>query len=1426
MSNNPSRQFSTNPASAPRSALRQRLPGARACLATLLILALLGFSQPSSAQVSLPNGGVSENVVDLRVKTIGGLVTVDRQFEEGRWHINLRWAPAVLSGEAVGSVTCKAYPELKIQGHPYTGDGLSWLRENRYSARVTGYFDGSDCPANRLKTIRWQDRNSGQWMEYERSSTSDLQLKLVRYGNRNDIATQLLYDPQGKLQSVKDHHGNTVLHYLYTGDQLTEIRDNPGLIPGNTAAARAVKYTYTNVTNAQGVSYPTISQVTDVLGNVTRYTYTGTYLATLTDPEGRIRRYDYTADRVTQYTDAEGNVTRYVYDYDKLKKEFYVRTTYPATVAGSRILEQWYDLDGRVVRRDVNGQSEYRKGPTDTATRSETRADGAGRQTVTTQDEYGNTIKTVYPDGSTTSAKYSAVHGQVTEETDELGIKTTYDYDSQGNLTRKTEAVGLPEQRITEYAVNHLGQLSKETRKGQGGAPDASVSYAYDNRGNRVEMTDPLGKTSSYTYDIQGDVSQLTDAAGRIWQAEHNAAGRLTARIDPLGHRAEVSYDKVGNRIQSKDALGNLTRFTFNAQNRVTQIINPLGGTRTSTYDAQGCVIAEINEAGQTVSRSTYNAQGQLVSTQDAAGNAAQYRYDPSLTPFAPVSIQHAGVTRDMRFDSADRIIEQTESWSEGSTTRSASSKNVYDKKGRLIEYIDRLGNKTQLAYDGLDRLISVTDAQGGVTQFSYDARDNLLSLTDANGNTTRFEYDANNRKTQETRPLGQRTTYTYDAIGQLTEAVDAQGNKQRYTYDNAGRANKEERLNAAGQLTRTITYSYNALGTLTGITDSNTGHADHQAWRSEITVDALQRKTKETITLGNQTVSFDTTYSATGRKASQSLADGTLITYSYDQNGGDGKGTDELNAIELPGTGTISIGNRHWGQPKQITYPGGSQRQNDYDALLRLQKIQLKSAGQQSLMQRQYSFDAESNITGLQTEYGSIAYGYDNLYRLTQVTPSISSGLGLPNERYTYDKLGNRLTDSQRPNPNQGNTAWRYDGNNQLLESATEDTGLLISNSQAISHQYDANGSLIQKSSPANDPYHNQKYQYDAGNRLTEVQTPSGDKIASYQYDPLGRRIRKTEYRELNGGNWQALATPRTTTFYYADEGLAAEYEQSGNNPAELKTQYGWEPNGMWGTSPLFLKTTRTGQTTPEYFYAQNDHLGTPQQLIDQAGEMVWAQRAEVFGKTSVVIDTVTNNLRFPGQYYDRETNTHYNYFRDYEPSAGRYIQKDPIGLGGGINIYLYVDGNPLSSIDPTGEIVIPVFVYYGAAALVGAIIANAARGGSKGKRSDDPFDGATGARPSSGTSSKPERSAEDEKKAQAEHDWYKSVCENKRPPSGDRCQDILNEANRAEACSRLMSDWDEKWQPGRHASDIVREFQRHKRLMREYAECKKECS
>jgi len=96
-------------------------------------------------------------------------------------------------------------------------------------------------------------------------------------------------------------------------------------------------------------------------------------------------------------------------------------------------------------------------------------------------------------------------------------------------------------------------------------------------------------------------------------------------------------------------------------------------------------------------------------------------------------------------------------------------------------------------------------------------------------------------------------------------------------------------------------------------------------------------------------------------------------------------------------------------------------------------------------------------------------------------------------------------------------------------------------------------------------------------------------------------------------------------------------------------------------------------------------DHLDTPQLLTDRHQRIVWRQNQTAFGAMKVQ-SRLTFNLRFPGQYYDQESGLHYNYFRDYDPGLGRYIQRDPIGLEGGINTYAYVDGNPLSYVDPLG--------------------------------------------------------------------------------------------------------------------------------------------
>jgi len=102
--------------------------------------------------------------------------------------------------------------------------------------------------------------------------------------------------------------------------------------------------------------------------------------------------------------------------------------------------------------------------------------------------------------------------------------------------------------------------------------------------------------------------------------------------------------------------------------------------------------------------------------------------------------------------------------------------------------------------------------------------------------------------------------------------------------------------------------------------------------------------------------------------------------------------------------------------------------------------------------------------------------------------------------------------------------------------------------------------------------------------------------------------------------------------------------------------------------------------------YYVHADHLGAPQRITDGGQNLVWDTAFTPFGEVAQVSAGVTENLRFPGQYADAETGLSYNFFRDYDPTVGRYVESDPIGLWGGINTYAYVLGNPTGFIDPVG--------------------------------------------------------------------------------------------------------------------------------------------
>jgi len=391
-------------------------------------------------------------------------------------------------------------------------------------------------------------------------------------------------------------------------------------------------------------------------------------------------------------------------------------------------------------------------------------------------------------------------------------------------------------------------------------------------------------------------------------------------------------------------------------------------------------------------------------------------------------------------------------------------------------------------------------------------------------------------------------------------------------------------------------------------------------------TYDALGQKLTETVDYGPFTVSHSYEYYANGLKKSFTGPDNVKITYSYDEN-------NRLSAIDIPNAGRITYNTYHWNHPAKITLPGGSQIDLTYDPLMRLLSKTVKDPSQQFLMDYEYEYSPTNNITKKTTEQGEHAYQYDELSRLTQATHPV-----LEDEHYTYDLLSNRLTASNA----QG--ICRYDANNALLNYGNTE------------FEYDPNGNLVKKTTGTQITH----YEYNIKNRLVRVTNSQDDLIAEYGYDPIGRRI------------WKKVEGIKTY-FIYADEGLIGEYDENGT---EIKA-YGYRPDSIWTTNPLFQKTNGS------YYWYQNDHLGTPQKLIDSQGDVVWEAVYEAFGKARVDVELVENHLRFAGQYFDKETGLHYNWHRYYEPTTGRYLSVDPILSA---NLYAYVSGNPLTFIDPLG--------------------------------------------------------------------------------------------------------------------------------------------
>ena len=275
----------------------------------------------------------------------------------------------------------------------------------------------------------------------------------------------------------------------------------------------------------------------------------------------------------------------------------------------------------------------------------------------------------------------------------------------------------------------------------------------------------------------------------------------------------------------------------------------------------------------------------------------------------------------------------------------------------------------------------------------------------------------------------------------------------------------------------------------------------------------------------------------------------------------------------------------------------------------------------------------------------------YDQRYQLT----GIQAGTVL-NYGYTHDGAGNVETISGLPKPDffPRLADLTYNANRMATQNTDWIGAGVVLPSPAAVYSYDNVGNIV------SDGLHTD-YFYNQNNRLVRVEI-DGLTVAEYAYDAFERRVMKV----VNGV---------TTHFHYDLNGLLISETDGNGNPRKDYVYLNGEPVAM---------KVYGGSAGWHWFIT--DHVGTPQKMVDESGAVVWAAAYAPFGEARVYKDEVTNNLRFPGQYYDVETGLHYNWHRYYDPGAGRYLRPDPIGLKGGMNVYAYTYNSPVNASDISG--------------------------------------------------------------------------------------------------------------------------------------------
>jgi len=973
--------------------------------------------------------------------------------------------------------------------------------------------------------------------------------------------------------------------------------------------------------------------------------------------------------QLTKILDRNGNELAFSYDTQKRLKEvsdltgkkliFAYLDSDPFKIASvsdhkGRVVQFVYSSDDMTRFTDVGGaiyQYNY-----DTNHQLASVIDPRGNTLVTNKyDDFGRVIEQKDAKNNVTGLAFETPEAGKVTVTDPLGQTTKQVYDSHLRVIENQDPSG----RAIVYEYNPQNLRTKVTDRN-----NHPLTAAYDSKGNLVSLTDPSGVVTRFEYD--------------------SATNDLVKVLSPNGHERNFEYDGEGNRTRVWEMIGSTlieTLYTYNEWGQVTKIVDPLGNATSFSYDATGN-LTSITDAEGGIARFTHDDLGRVLSVSDPQNRKTQYTYD-AKDRFTQTA-DPKGQTIQLEYDANGSLKKFT-------NKSGISTEFQYNTNDFLERTLNSLGHETTVAYDALNRQKSITDPEGRTVQFTYDANGNVETVTDPSGRVTRYQYDVEGNRTSLTDTAGQSWSYSYDALGRLAEGKDPLGNVTTYQYD-PKLGTPTQIQNAAGKITQFLydeigrpttvvdtlggrtSYSYDQAGRLKSVTNpagKTTAFNYDKAGRLKEEKNALNENTQYVYYSDGLPQKFidgkgqvaQYTYDELARLSDIQLADGTSQSFTYDANGNrltrvDSLGTaqytyDVLNRLAaVKDARGFEIGYQYdaTGLLKKLTYPGGKVVDYVYNP-----SRQLTTVTDWLGNVTRYNYDTAGRLskTVLPNQFET-TYAYDLDSRLIQLINKKPDGTTLSRYDFALGPTGNR-TKVVKEEPL---TPWIVGVN----ETATYNDENAILNLGSLDFEYDANGNLTLTI----DGSQQSEHQWDALDRLSQITTPNG--VTNFSYDGDGNRVAVV----AAGQTKQFIVDPNRSL-----PDVIAETAAAGS----IQNYY------VYGLG-LIGQASADGSQIRYHHY---DPTGSTIALSDDSGSITDQYVYDEFGGLNRKTGNTANPFQFVGQFgvQSDSTGLYYMRARYYDPKAGRFVSRDPIGFAGGMNLYEYVGNNPVSNVDPSGNII-----------------------------------------------------------------------------------------------------------------------------------------